>query len=172
MAHSEETKRKIGEANKISHKGKRLSPQHRESISLALRGKKISAEGRMNMSMAKMGNKYANGHKHTEESRRKMSEAKKGERSYLWKGGISSINERIRKGIEYKLWRKSVFERDKYTCVFCLKIGGQLHADHIKPFALFPELRFAIDNGRTLCVDCHRATDSYGSKMNKNYRNK
>lgn len=36
-----------------------------------------------------------------------------------------------------------------------------LQADHIKPFA------FAIDNGRTLCVACHKTTDTFGGKVNK-----
>jgi len=58
---------------------------------------------------------------------------------------------------EYKLWRTAVFERDKYTCVWCGH-KGYVEADHIKPFALFPELRFAIDNGRTLCRPCHVTT--------------
>lgn len=68
---------------------------------------------------------------------------------------------------EYKLWRKSVFERDNYTCIECGQIGGILNADHIKAFSLFPDLRFDIKNGRTLCVNCHKKTDSYGVKLNK-----
>ena len=90
---------------------------------------------------------------------------KKGERMGLlhhnWKGGVSNINSKIRHSVEYKLWRKSVFERDDYTCIWCRQRGGIIHADHIKPFAFFPELRFAIDNGRTLCFKCHKKTDTY-----------
>ena len=75
--------------------------------------------------------------------------------------GKSTLYKRIRKSKEYKLWRTSVFERDEYTCVWCGETG-YIQADHIKPFSLFPELRFAIDNGRTLCIDCHKTTGTYG----------
>ena len=68
----------------------------------------------------------------------------------------------IRKSLAYKAWRTLVFNRDNYTCQSCQKKGGYLHADHIKPFALFPELRFDVNNGRTLCVPCHKNTGTYG----------
>src|SRR3989304_1550222 len=74
---------------------------------------------------------------------------------------------------EYKLWRTAVFERDGYTCIWCgrkKEVAGKLNADHIKPFAYYPELRFAIDNGRTLCVGCHKTTDTYLWK-GKKYEN-
>ena len=92
----------------------------------------------------------------------------RGERHRWWKGGITPINEAIRKSLEYKLWRKAVFERDNFTCIWCGKKDKTIQADHIKPFALFPELRFAIDNGRTLCDRCHRTTDTYGNKTRGN----
>lgn len=93
----------------------------------------------------------------------------KGAANVNWKGGITPINEKIRKSVEYKLWWNACVERDDYTCKLCGKRGGTIHVDHIKPFSLFPELRFAIDNGRTLCVPCHRSTDTYGVKIN-NYK--
>lgn len=96
------------------------------------------------------------GRKHTEET---------GERHHFWKGGITSINEKIRKSFSYLFWRRNVFERDNYTCQECGQRGGELHADHIKPFALFPNLRFDLGNGRTLCVPCHRNTKTYGCKL-------
>lgn len=58
--------------------------------------------------------------------------------------------------IEYILWRTAVFMRDEYNCQNCGQHGGRLEADHIKPWALFPDLRYAIDNGRTLCKPCHK----------------
>lgn len=87
-----------------------------------------------------------------------------GNKNHLWKGGITPINLKIRTSKEYKLWRKSVFERDNYTCVWCNK-KGDIEADHIKPFSLFPKLRFSLKNGRTLCVQCHKTTDTYGTKI-------
>lgn len=90
-----------------------------------------------------------------------------GVNSSNWKGGITPAIRRIRNSAEYMLWRKSVFERDQYACVWCGK-KGELNADHIKPFCDYPELRFAIDNGRTLCVPCHKSTNTYGAKARWN----
>lgn len=80
----------------------------------------------------------------------------KGKKNINWKGGITPITQQIRHSPEYFAWRKAVFERDNYTCQKCGKYGGKLEADHIKSFAKYPKLRFDIDNGRTLCIKCHR----------------
>lgn len=107
---------------------------------------------------------------HTAETRLKMSKSKKGSKSPTWKGGICSLNQIIRGSLEYRLWREAVFKRDNWTCVWCGdNKSGKLNADHIKPFAHYPELRFAIDNGRTLCVPCHKTTDTYAGKSKKKY---
>ena len=74
-------------------------------------------------------------------------------------------------------WRKSIFQKNKYICVFCGQKGGELQADHIKPLfrileenniktyeqALNCKELWDINNGRTLCVNCHRKTDTWGN---------
>lgn len=72
-----------------------------------------------------------------------------------WRGGIRTENNKIRASDEYKSWRSEVFERDKFTCQECGQVGGTLHAHHIKAFATHVELRFVVDNGITLCKNCH-----------------
>ena len=108
----------------------------------------------------------------SEETRRKIGVYSRlrflGERNPRWKGGITPVNAQIRHSPEYKAWRKAVFERDKYKCVWCRKSAPrELNADHIKPFASFPELRFAIDNGRTLCRPCHETTDTFPPRLRR-----
>ena len=96
----------------------------------------------------------------TEEGRKKLSIYHSGDKCIFWKGGITKLRAKIYNSYEYKEWRKNVFIRDEYTCVLCKVKNGNgkeiyLQADHIKPFSLFPELRFNIDNGQTLCKNCH-----------------
>lgn len=76
---------------------------------------------------------------------------------------------------EAKAWREAVFERDGYTCIWCGARNGlgknvYLEADHIKPWAYFPELRYELSNGRTLCRPCHDTTKISAKKMQEIYQ--
>jgi hypothetical protein len=181
MSHTQVTKDKIGLANKVAIKKLWENPSYREKMSVAHLGQKAWNAGKKGEQVA-----WNKGKKWKTETKAKMSKARigkepanKGKKSNIskdkhwnWKGGINDVNDTIRKSLEYRLWRTAVFERDNYTCVWCgiKSISGIaiiLHADHIKPFAYYPELRFAIDNGRTLCINCHKTTETYGYKARK-----
>src|SRR3989304_6576359 len=139
--HSLETRKKMSVIAKLTGRGKWMkarpkSEEHKRKLSEAQKGKPRL-------------------YKFTEKDRYKISQAKIGSKHWNWKGGITSINNRIRHSIEYRLWREAVFARDNWTCVLCGCRGGELRADHIKMFAFHTELRLAIDNGRTLCFECN-----------------
>ena len=147
----------------------KASEETKRKMSLALKGKMPK-----NINEIKGWNKGKIGiYKTSEETKKKLSGAligkstpwlspfRKGQGNHNWRGGITPINTKLRNSLEYKLWREAVFKRDDFTCKECGERGGKLHAHHIKSFAWFPELRFAIDNGATLCVECHKKTDTY-----------
>lgn len=72
-----------------------------------------------------------------------------------WKGGVSRDVHSVRTPA-YKEWRNSVFQRDGWAC----RMGsddckGQLQAHHILRWADYPELRYEVNNGITLCQAHH-----------------
>jgi hypothetical protein len=84
-----------------------------------------------------------------------------------WKGGIKIDNDR-RKSFEGVQWRSDVFQRDNWICQTCGVRGGVvLQAHHKKSWAEYPEFRYDVDNGVTLCISCHKLTDNYGRRNKK-----
>lgn len=113
------------------------------------------------------------GAKLTDEQKARLSEAKKGQVAWnkgitaqddsrilsgeanpAWKGGVTPKNrlERVR---FQQTTQPLIFKRDNYTCQVCDQTGGYLQVDHIKGWSEYPELRFELDNCRTLCMACH-----------------
>lgn len=96
---------------------------------------------------------------------------KKGADSPRWKGGVA-YHRQERAAYDYLYWRKSVFERDKYTCKCCGAKNGnghtvELNAHHIRNWKDNPSVRYDVDNGITLCSPCHLLFHSiFGKKHN------
>lgn len=149
---SEKTKEKISKANRIS-----LKRYYQNGGKAWIQGKHIQTN---------------TGKTHFKKGRVPWNKGKpflqiRGENHPLWKGGISSSNERVRKSIESRFWKEGNMARDNYTCQKCGIRGGKLCVHHIQNFAQYPELRFSIDNGITFCKKCHGAFHKkYGIKNN------
>lgn len=166
-------KNQIGKNNPFY--GKRHSDITKRKMRNAHLGKKHSETSKIKMSIKRRGIVFSKKH------RKKISEALRGSKSSLWKGGISLVNNILKSSSKYKQWRQDVFIRDDFACQKCDKKGGVLEAHHKKSFAkLLQEAKqclplldlfeagmlyiplWDIDNGETLCHKCHKKTKSYG----------
>ena len=93
------------------------------------------------------------------------------ENSPVWKGGVAYS--RVERAThEYIVWRASVYARDKYTCQVCGARNGNgyevtVNAHHIKNWRDCVTLRYDVNNGITMCSDCHMRFHSiYGERNN------
>ena len=88
----------------------------------------------------------------------------------------------IRQLSKYKSWRKLCFERDGGTCVLCKRKDRSMHVDHFpSPLGLLLKKHdvrtreqareckelWDLKLGRTLCIPCHRKTDSWGRHISR-----
>ena len=181
---SKEHRKKIslalkGNRNALGH---RKSEKVKDILRKASRGNKNCLGRKASIKTRKKMSKAQKGKKRTLKWKLFMSEAMRGDKCYNWKGGITEINNTIRSCFKYRQWRSDVFTRDNFTCQRCGKRGVKLNAHHIKAFssilkenniktfeqAMDCEELWNINNGLTLCSECHKKTENYGSKM-RNY---
>ncbi len=157
-------------------KGIPLPDSYRKKQADAIRGKKRPEWVRKKISEGKKGNKNPMfGKKPSDEHRKKISETLKRIKAPLRNLLFQEVVHNIRHSVEYKIWREKVFARDEFRCIWCFDSkGGNLNADHIKPFSLILKQNRIISledalkckelwdlfNGRTLCKKCHKLRHS------------
>lgn len=172
--HTEESKKKISEAKKANPTkfwlGKVRSQETKDRISktktgVSVKQPPLSAERKERL------RKLGLGRIPSLETRLKLSFAQKGEKGSNWQGGIWSKNrteyQKYKGDFRWGIWRKEVFERDKYTCQDCgikgNQTGGYLEPHHIIPIREIVnnnqlDLIYEVSNGLTLCRKCHMKT--------------
>ena len=156
-----------------------ISPSEETKNKLRLKrlGTHDSEETKNKKRISMFGNQYTLGFYPNEETRKKMSDSHRGEKSPMWKGGKTPLNRKIRRLPKYNEWILSIFTRDNFTCQTCGKRGGDMNAHHIREFYLIidennikttdeallcPEL-WNTDNGITLCKKCHKKEHRFSS---------
>lgn len=98
------------------------------------------------------------GKTHSKETKEKISKAAKertGKRNPNYKHGNYKRRKKDFLIVEFAPVRKAAFERDSYTCKFCDKTGGELHAHHKIPYWVCEESYLDLDNLVTCCKNCH-----------------
>lgn len=172
--------------------GKHLSPEHKEKLRKLSLGRKMPKEWVERMKIERLGKgnpMYGKKNPSPRWGQIPWNKGKdfpqvKGNKNKNWNGGITPLYMQIRHHRKLKEWAALVKKRDNYTCQFCKSIGGRLHSDHIKPFAiiirenniksledaLLTKELFDLNNGRTLCLGCHKQTDTYSKAFYKRYR--
>ena len=148
-------------------KGIPLSLETKAKLSASLRGQKRPEASRRltgkKQSPELVAKRVASrkGYCHSEETKNKIGMAN---RTLIHKTDESKI---WRNRTEYKQWRMKVFDRDNFTCKKCKTTGAILNPHHIRNFAEVVKLRFAVKNGITFCVKCHKKFHTrYGLKNN------
>lgn len=156
----------FSKGNKLGQKFWKGHPQFNTGKTRFKKGYKQSDTQKENISRALRGKQNSLGYKFPLEARERISERMKGKNNPNWKGGISSLHLEYRHSLEYEIWRREVYKKDNWVCRICGKKCSKkdIVAHHLKLFSEVPELRFSVDNGITLCRNCHSIIHKLGRK--------
>lgn len=121
------------------NKGKTLSLEYREKLSLAHRGLPSPRKGcKLSQEQIAVLRNANIGRVQNIETRIKRGLALRGKRlgpkSNFWRGGINPLRMIIRDLAEATEWRMLVFRRDDFTCQYCDARGVHIEAHHLKRF--------------------------------------
>lgn len=164
-----------------SRLGKKHNPEAIEKMKIAQLGKRHSEATLEKMRGPRAKRPGSIGHAHTEESKNKIRMAHlgkvhgyrhpMGDKAHGWRGGKTDLFKIIRALFEYRLWRSDVFKRDAFVCQECRdESKNRLHAHHLVSFSSIVRKHeivtteqaincselWDINNGITLCKDCHK----------------
>lgn len=191
---SDETRKRMSE----SRKGKKRSDEYKEKMSKAIKalgrtgekapyyGYKHSESTKKKYSEDRKGRSNSCGPKISKrnkelwqdpDARKKWIECRLGEKSPVWKGGVTPIHYSVRSSATYAQWRFEVAKRDNFVCVICGQ-GQPLHIHHVVSFkslmkkhniksyddAINCKELWDIDNGITFCVKCHNEYHSINGR--------
>lgn len=117
----------------------------------------LTDKGRERLSKLHEGNTHALGNKLTKETKEKMSKSKSGDKHWNWKIDRSQVLlDKERGGPLHKQWSHNVKNRDGWNCrISDQNCQGKVVAHHILPWSTFPDLRYKLNNGITLCHSHH-----------------
>lgn len=156
------------------YRKKGISEDHKLNISNGKKGKALSDVHKLKLSEVKKGKPILHFINNKEVISKKISDSlmgkpqpwNRGKNHHNFKDGGKGQSERknAMATLEYKIWRREVFKRDEYICQICREPNQRLEADHIKSWKDFPDLRYDLSNGRTLCKNCHIKTENYGGR--------
>lgn len=99
------------------------------------------------------------------------NEHQRGEYSSNYNPNLTQEERENKRRIEgYNDFIKNVYKRDNYTCQCCSKVGNKLNAHHIYGYSEYKELRINVDNGITLCEECHKSYHKQYGYNNNNWK--
>lgn len=155
-----------------SRKGKRnsLNTEFKKGKQPWNSGKEWSEESKAKMSQSHKGKTLSEEHREKIElaQRRRVQE---GTHNMYISDRTKLAKKQERNDSSYKEWRMSVYKRDNFICRMKNQdCSGRIIAHHILGWASYPELRYEVNNGITLCQDHHPLRRSEEKRLESLFR--